>query len=278
MNVEMKSVDLRNSAWSMPRNTIIGHQTSLNSLMESNMRFNSISDSIVNRPNSREFSRKKLRLPWNLPQCCLSTACWIGFIMGLLIGGLILAIVISFWKTSASTTATNTTTVTSTSTTSTTTMSTISNMCTGGTLYTTQLLYLDLIAMLPWTQYSFNYTAPNINSATIMFALRDDPGIWSLDDVSITDKSGNELLSNGDFEQGYLASWIYCNPSNGTYGGYVGTGSSYDGSYSYLDGVVGVSDYLSQAFTVTPYSNYSITFWLSTNSNSVTFAQIYVTS
>ncbi|CAF4229120.1 unnamed protein product, partial [Adineta steineri] len=126
--------------------------------------------------------------------------------------------------------------------------------------------------------FSFNFPAPNISSATIVFALRDDPGEWFLDDVSIMDQSGNELLSNGGFETGDTTDWIYCNPNNGAASGSVGAGSSYDGAYCYIDGVVGVSDYLSQTFTVTPYDNYLITFWLSSNSNSVTYAQISVTS
>ncbi len=89
----------------------------------------------------------------------------------------------------------NSTTSTSVTVSTTTSTATISNICTGGATYSTQLLYLSLNSILPWTQYSFNYTAPNINSATIIFSLRNDPDFWYLEDVSVTNSSGNQLLT-----------------------------------------------------------------------------------
>ncbi|CAF1102257.1 unnamed protein product [Adineta steineri] len=111
-----------------------------------------------------------------------------------------------------------------------------------------------------------------------MFALRDDPFQWYLDDVSIMDKSGHQLLSNGGFETGDTTDWIYCNPRNATYSGHADSTCAHTASYCYLDGSVGASDYLSQTFTVAPYNNYAIKFYLSAESNSSTFAQVYVTS
>ncbi len=145
-------------------------------------------------------------------------------------------------------------------------------------VYTTQLLYLSLTSPIPWTKYSFNYTAPNITSATLNFALRNDPSYWFLDDVSVTNSSGNELLTNGGFEQGSLSGWTYCNPSNASYSGQVTSSTFHSGSHSYRDGSVGVSDYLSQTFTVLPNNIYSVQFWLSANSNYLTFALITITS
>ncbi|CAF1335506.1 unnamed protein product [Adineta steineri] len=188
-------------------------------------------------------------------------------------------------KTTSSTMTTSTTMTSSTMTTSTamttsktTTTATVSNVCTGGEVYTTQLLYLTLTATLPWKKCSFNYTAPNITSATIIFSLRNDPLDWYLDDITITDSSGIELLSNGDFELGDLTSWTYCNPNNAAHAGFVGSSTPHNGYYSYVDGSVNASDYLSQKFTVAPYNNYSVKFWLSANSDKSSFALVSITS
>ncbi|CAF0759589.1 unnamed protein product [Adineta steineri] len=124
--------------------------------------------------------------------------------------------------------------------------------------------------------YSFNYTAPNITSAKLMFALRDDPDYLYLDDVSVTNSSGIQLLSNGGFELDTLSGWTYCNPSNAPSSGAISLGNSHSGSYSYMDGSVGSSDYLSQTFAVVPNNIYSITFWLSSSSTSSTFALVTI--
>jgi hypothetical protein len=143
-----------------------------------------------------------------------------------------------------------------------------------------QLLYLNLNAGLPWTQYSFTYKAFNINSATLMFALQDDPSFWYLDDVSVTNSSGDELIVNGGFETGNLAGWAYCNPRSATNAGTVSTSIPYSGLYSYQDGSVGASDYLSQTFPVVPNNIYSITFCLyaTPSSTSATYALVTITT
>lgn len=175
-------------------------------------------------------------------------------------------------------TTTTTSTTASTTTTVTTNTITMNNVCIGVTTYITELLYLSLISPIPWTEYSFNYTAPNITSATLHFALRNDPNFWYLDDVSVTNSSGDELLSNGGFEQGTLSGWTYCNPSNASHSGQVSSSMPHTGSYSYADGSVGAYDYLSQTFTVVPNNIYSIQFWLYASSSSATFALITITS
>jgi hypothetical protein len=111
-----------------------------------------------------------------------------------------------------------------------------------------------------------------------MFALRNDPSFWYLDDVSITNSSGDQLIVNGDFETGSLTGWTYCNPSSVTYSGTVTSSVSYSGWYSYKDGSVGASDYLSQTFAVVPNNIYSVTFWLHATSNNESFALVTITS
>jgi hypothetical protein len=159
----------------------------------------------------------------------------------------------------------------------TTTTATISNVCIGGAVYTTQLLYLSLTSTLP-SEYSFKYTAPSITSPIITFALRNDPLDWFLDDISVTNSSGTQLLLNNGFEQGSLSSWVYCNPSNAAHAGFVDTSYPHTGHYSYVDGSVNASDYLSQTFTVVPNNTYAVKFWLSANSNSSSFALVSITS
>jgi hypothetical protein len=136
-----------------------------------------------------------------------------------------------------------------------------------------------MTATLPWTEYIFNYTAPNVTSATLTFSLRNDPLDWYLDDVSVTNSSGQQLLLNRGFELGTLADWTYCNPNNATWSGFVsGSANPHSGSYCYADGSVGAPDYLSQTFNVQPYSIYSVKFWLSCDSDNMTFAWIYISS
>ncbi|UJR38792.1 hypothetical protein I4U23_031457 [Adineta vaga] len=251
--------------------------------------------------NKRDSTEQKSISVWKFCRyCSLNSSFFKGLILGILTFGLVLAVVITLWLTSdrkttianvpstntilttsttmAISTATTTTMATSTTMTTTTTTATISNTCTGGSTYTTQLLYLSMTSTLSWTKYTFNYTAPNILSAKLTFALRNDPDFWYLDDVSVTNSSGNQLLSNGNFEQGILGNWIYCNPNSANYSGAITSNYPRTGSYSYEDGSVGSSDYLSQTFAVTPNSKYSIKFWLSSGSNSSSFAFVTISS
>jgi hypothetical protein len=151
-------------------------------------------------------------------------------------------------------------------------------MCNGGYTYVTQLLYIYMNASLPWTQYTFNYTAPNVNAATITFSFRNDPDYWYLDDVSVTNSSGQQLLLNGGFEQGSLVNWLYCNPNNASHAGTVTSAISYDGWYCYRDGSVGAPDYLSQTFNVQPNQVYTVNFILGANGASMLFAWVSISA
>jgi hypothetical protein len=111
-----------------------------------------------------------------------------------------------------------------------------------------------------------------------MFALRNDPSFWYLDDVSVTNSSGDQLIVNGGFETGSVTGWTYCNPSSATSPGIVSSSMPHSGSYSYMDGSVGTSDYLSQTFAVVPNNIYSVTFWLHATSNNESFALVTITS
>jgi hypothetical protein len=76
-----------------------------------------------------------------------------------------------------------------------------------------------------------------------MFVMRNDRSFWYLDDVSVTNSSGSELLMNGNFEQGNLFGWTYCNPNQATYSSTTTSSFSYNGSYSHHNGSINVNDY-----------------------------------
>jgi hypothetical protein len=173
--------------------------------------------------------------------------------------------------------STSTSTIISSTTPSTSTTTT--NICTAGYTHSTQLLYLNMNSYISWTYYSFNYTSPNVTTLTLLFSLRSDPNYWYVDDVSVTNSSGQELLSNGDFEQGTLANWVYCNPNNATASGYISNSHICNGYYCYKDGSIGSFDYLSQTFNVRPNQVYTVEFWLALDINHIvnmTFASITI--
>ncbi|CAF4462784.1 unnamed protein product [Rotaria socialis] len=89
-----------------------------------------------------------------------------------------------------------------------------------------------------------------------------DPVHVQLHDIKRHNSTIPQLLVNGGFETGNLNGWVYCNPYNANYSGSVTSLVSYSGTYSYLDGSVGYSDYLSQSFSVKSQSAYSIRFRL----------------
>jgi hypothetical protein len=86
---------------------------------------------------------------------------------------------------------------------------------------------------------------------------------------------GQQLLSNGDFSQGTLVDWVYCNPNNATF---AGTVTSACGSDCYQDGSVGAPDYLSQTFNVQPNNVYTVSFWLTVLGNYTMLAWVTVSA
>lgn len=176
--------------------------------------------------------------------------------------------------------STSTRTTTQTTTSTNTTANITANICLAGYTNSIQLLYLNMTSYLNKNYYEMNFTSPNVTSLTLMFSFRTDPNFWYLDNVVVANSSGQQLLSNGNFEQGTLAKWVYCNPSNASYSGGIVSSSSYCyGSYCYRDGSVGAFDYLSQNFTVNAYQTYTVGFYVSIGSTfsvTMTFASINI--
>lgn len=103
-----------------------------------------------------------------------------------------------------------------------------------------------------------NWFNPTSNMTTITFAFQTDNnnGTWYLDDVSLKQSSGVELVINGGFESSLISPWTISCTSHctGISGGGVNTVSStypHTGTYHYIDrcNPVPKFNYLSQTIS-----------------------------
>lgn len=106
---------------------------------------------------------------------------------------------------------------------------------------------------------------------TITFSLRSNNAFWLLDTISLIEfTSSDQLIKNGDFEQGNLTYWNYCNPnatSNSSRLAQTGSLPSKSGQYFYLGAPHPYADFLSQPVSTTIGSLYTLSFWLSRNAS-----------
>ena len=117
--------------------------------------------------------------------------------------------------------------------------------------------------MYNYTCFARFWTATN-TSATLSFIFRNDPGYWSLDDVSVY-HGVTQILVNGDFENG-MTGWVRtgdCGSYNGSV--YYSSTDSHSGSVYYAAGCVNGTDTLRQTFSTVVGHSYGISFWLSNN-------------
>jgi hypothetical protein len=132
-----------------------------------------------------------------------------------------------------------------------------------------------------YQQYTTTFVATTANSF-ISFALREDPAFLGLDDVSVTTGMGPNLIVNGGFESGPLGAqaptgWTYLNQFGATFGGEVSNDSSpgpHSGSFYYRDGAVQAYDAITQLIPTTIGDTYTISFFLSDNSDLTTFQSV----
>lgn len=122
-----------------------------------------------------------------------------------------------------------------------------------------------------YTMYSVSFTATNANTV-LTFALRNDPGFFALDDVSMVDdttSSGN-LVVNGGFESS-LAGWTDTNVYGATFAGYVNTSDNcggvggfgpHSGFAEWCDGSTQAYDAIYQSIATNVGNLYTISFWL----------------
>ena len=102
--------------------------------------------------------------------------------------------------------------------------------------------------------------------ATLAFQLRNDPGLWYIDDISVSNGT-TEMLVNEGFESGsFSPGWTTSTPNgscaSGSTAPQVVNSSCNTGSYCLIDGCYSRVDQVSQSFMVTTGQAYFITFWL----------------
>ena len=125
-----------------------------------------------------------------------------------------------------------------------------------------------------------NTFTPTTNMTTVTFAFQGDdcPGTWQLDDVSLKQTAGTELMQDGGFESGALApAWVpsctqQCTGHTTTSSGQcpgggpgsITTGSAHGGTYYYSDRCdpEPLFDYLSQTIAVTPNQLCTLKYYL----------------
>jgi acyl-coenzyme A thioesterase PaaI-like protein len=115
-----------------------------------------------------------------------------------------------------------------------------------------------------YTQYTYTYTA-TMAETWLTFEFRHDPSYWDLDDVSVTNAGGTNLIVNGGFETGSLSPWTLGGTSGLQNSGTVETGHAHAGTYSYVDGSVDGTDGIYQGFSTVAGQTYTISFWLANN-------------
>ncbi|CAF1103033.1 unnamed protein product [Rotaria sp. Silwood1] len=131
------------------------------------------------------------------------------------------------------------------------------------------------MAPFSFTYYQYLYVATSTNT-TMMLAFRQDPNYWCLDDISV-EYNGMQMWQNGGFETSPLTQYYtYCNPSGASASGTISASCSHSGSYSFYDGAVGFSDYLSQSFTTVIGASYNISFWLANQGSTPNSALVII--
>ncbi|CAF1246484.1 unnamed protein product [Adineta steineri] len=139
----------------------------------------------------------------------------------------------------------------------------MSNVCSTG---------INMIAINLTMNYGFSYSLYQYNftaiysSALITISIQRLSWYWDFDDFSLINSNESELLLNGGFETGDTAYWIYCNPHNSGYAGYIMTGAqggrNHSGIYYWQDAATPNPDFLAQNVSLTIGENYTFSFWL----------------
>ena len=100
---------------------------------------------------------------------------------------------------------------------------------------------------MPYFQTNFSFVAKTISIA-VNFIFLDHSAYWLLDDVILLDvNSSQNVLQNGNFENGNLTNWN-CYQSNTNTSKVISNGSfpSKSGNYSFVSGPKPDKDYLTQ--------------------------------
>ena len=131
-----------------------------------------------------------------------------------------------------------------------------------------------------YTLYTYNYTATQTQTY-LTFQFRQDPAFWGLDDISVKNSAGTNLVANGGFETGNLSSWTLIgqqglNAAGTVSGGTVGTApaNNHTGSYHFYDGAVNGVDGIFQSFETTVGQTYTVQFYLANDGGGAALAEV----
>ena len=133
-----------------------------------------------------------------------------------------------------------------------------------------------------YTDYTYSYTA-TLAQTYITFEFRQDPAYWGLDDISVKNSGGTNLVGNGGFETGDLTDWTLIGTQGLDAAGEVSSGSpgtstenSHSGSYFFSDGAVGGVDGIYQSFNTVVGQTYTANFWLANDGGGPALALVEV--
>ncbi len=117
-----------------------------------------------------------------------------------------------------------------------------------------------------WQQYSTTFTLANAES-TLTFLLRNDPAYTALNDVSLQNSQGVEMLQDGNFEGGGYDHWTPVNQYGALDSGVFSTGCDgvTGGGVVWCDGSVQAYDAISQGGLNLQPGHYTLSFWLDTS-------------
>jgi hypothetical protein len=98
-----------------------------------------------------------------------------------------------------------------------------------------------------------------------VFEFQTKHGSWYLDDVSVkrSDDLGNELIGNGDFNNGISnVIWRYCHPTMSFANIYISSVLCHSGRYCFGSrGIDRSNEYLTQRFYIESDTRYTIEFY-----------------
>jgi hypothetical protein len=151
--------------------------------------------------------------------------------------------------------------------------------CNGSFTQTTLLLNLTNANEFNFTQYTSTFTA-NSTQNTIVFAFRHDTWFWFLDDVSVIDTyNRSDLITDGGFEDfGTADNWNLCSYGYLEFNVSGTQFQAHSGLSSYMSGIAGSFEYLSQTLNTTVGRMYNVSFWLMNGGGPVNGAIVFISN
>ena len=131
-------------------------------------------------------------------------------------------------------------------------------------------LFLASASINSYTCKYYQWVSTTNGTATLAFQMENDPDLWYLDDVSVSNGTA-EMLLNGGFESGsFSPGWSVTTPNgnciSASVAASIATTSCHTGSYCVKDGCNSRADQVSQSFVAIAGQSYFISFWLKASS------------